>query len=244
MIQDLDDLLAWQRQVTLLEVEGKVTRAFRRLDPDRQNAVVGAIMAEAAEHGPDGVQVKRVAERCGVSVGSLYQYFPKRDGMVAAATEVAAGYLIRQLDAGAPFMAEMPLRDGLLAYLSVGTEWSMANEDLLRLFGRAAYGGVPEHADILVRPVAAAMQRMLRALLDGAQERGELRADLDLESALRLLHVVTVAVADAQLIPHLDDYYLLYDTERTFEATVPKIVDLLVRAIGADPTGDRRGESG
>lgn len=234
MIQSREEILAWQRQVAVLELEGKVTGAFRRLDPQRQRAVVGAVVAEAAEHGLDGVQVKAVAERSGVSVGSLYQYFPKRDGMVAAAVQVAVRYLTGALDEAGPYMAQMSLRDGLLAYLTVGTEWSADNADLLRLFARAAYAGLGDQAATVVRPVAESMRGVLRALLVGARDRGELRADLDVETALRLVHVVTVAVGDAQLIGHLDEYYLLFDAEHAPEAVVPQMVDLLVRAIGTD----------
>ena len=224
-----------------MEIAGTVTRAFRRLDAERQRAVVGAIVTEAAEHGPQGVQIRRVAERAGVSVGSLYQYFGTRDGMVAAAIEVAVGYLTGSLDEAAPFLAEMPLRDGLLAYLTVGTQWSAGNADLLRLFVRAAYGGLTEHTASVVRPVAQSMRGVLRALLEGASERGELRAGVDVETALRLVHVVTVAVGDAQLVDYLDDYYLLFDAENGPESVVPQLVDLLVRAIGAD-AADTGGE--
>ncbi len=232
MTQSPEEVLSWQRQVALLEMAGTVTRAFRRLDPDRQRAVVGAVVAEAAAHGPAGVQVKAVAERSGVAVGSLYQYFPKRDGMVAAAIEVAVGYLGAVLTESAPYLRQMTLRDGLLAYLTVGTEWSAENADLLRLFVRAAYAGDTPHGPTVVRPVAEAMRGCLRALLEGAADRGELRPDLDLEAALRLVHVVTVAAGDAQLVPHLDDYYLLFDAEHPADAVVPQLVDLLVRAIG------------
>ncbi len=231
------ELLAWQRQVALLEADGTVTRAFRRLDPERQRAVVGAIVAEVAARGVHGVQVKPVAERSGVAVGSLYQYFPKRDGMVAAAVGVAVGYLTAGLDDAAPAMAQLPLRDGLLAYLGVGVEWSAENSDLLRLFAHAAYGGSAEHAATVVRPVAEAMRRVLRALLEGARERGELRTDVDVETALRLVHVVTVAAGDAQLLPHLDEYYRLFEPDRGPSVVVPQLVDLLIRAIGTDHQG-------
>lgn len=233
MTQSPEELLAWQRQVALLEMAGTVTRAFRRLDPDRQRAVVGAVVAAAAAHGPAGVQVKEVAERSGVAVGSLYQYFPKRDGMVAAAIEVAVGYLSAVLTESAPYLRAMPLRDGLLAYLGTGVEWSAENADLLRLFARAAYAGDTPHAETVVRPVAEAMRKCLRALLEGAAERGELRPDVDLDAAVRFVHVVTAAVGDAQLVPHLDDYYLLFDADHTADAVVPQMVDLVVRAIGA-----------
>ena len=92
-------------------------------------------------------------------------------------------------------------------------------------------------------PVARAMRGVLRALLEGARERGELRADVDVETALRLVHVTTVAVGDAQLVDYLDDYYLLFDPDNPPASVVPQIVDLLVRAIGAD-TNEARARSG
>src|SRR3989304_4680797 len=74
------DWTNFQPYISQLEQEGKVTRTFRRLDPDRQEAVFNAILEEAAEKGPASLNVKEIARRAGGSVGSLYQYFPNRDG--------------------------------------------------------------------------------------------------------------------------------------------------------------------
>ncbi|NLT55560.1 MAG: TetR/AcrR family transcriptional regulator [Actinomycetales bacterium] len=232
---DLEETAAWQRQVLALEARGRVTRTFRRLDPDRQRAVVDAVIDEIAEHGPAAVQVKRIAERAGVSVGSLYQYFPRREGMLDAAVEMTTGFLTASLDSYAPFMAELPLREGLRCYLSEGIEWSASYTSWLGLFARAAYSGTPGYADTLVRPVAGALQRMLRALLTGARDRGDLRPDLDLETAVRLVHTLTIAVGDAELMPHLNDYYLLLDADHPPERIREATVELIVRAIGRQP---------
>ena len=71
------DLTEWtQITARILEFEqaGLVTRTFRRLDPQRQQAVLVAILDEAIEKGPAAINIKQVAERAGVAIGSLYQY--------------------------------------------------------------------------------------------------------------------------------------------------------------------------
>jgi AcrR family transcriptional regulator len=50
-------------------------------------AVVDAAIAELAEHGHAGLTTNRVAERAGVSIGSLYQYFPNKEAIAAAVFE-------------------------------------------------------------------------------------------------------------------------------------------------------------
>jgi hypothetical protein len=71
-----------------MERRGLVTRTFRRLDPERQFAVIQAILDEAIARGPAGLNVRQVAGRAGLAVGSLYTYFPKREGLLAFAVEL------------------------------------------------------------------------------------------------------------------------------------------------------------
>lgn len=196
--------------------------------------MIEAILEEAAEAGPRGVQVKRVAARAEVSVGSLYQYFPRREGMLDAAVQMTTGFLVGSLEGFVPVMAQLPLRDGLAAYLSGGVEWSAANSGLLGLFLRAAYAGIPGPAHSLVRPVGTAMGHLLRALLDGARARGELREEIDVDTATRLVQALTSAVGDAELVPYLNDYYQLFDAEHPPEQVRQATVDFILQAIGRE----------
>ena len=77
-----------QAHILQLEQQELVTRTFRRLDPPRQQAILQAILDEAAEKGPTDVNIKEVARRAGVSVGSLYQYFGSRETLLAFAVEL------------------------------------------------------------------------------------------------------------------------------------------------------------
>src|SRR5512134_290875 len=175
--------IAWnnfQPYIFELEQEGIVTRTFRRLDPDRQEAVFNAILEEAVEKGPASLNIKEIARRAGVSVGSLYQYFPNREGLLDFAVELCTRSTIAMFQEYKPIMAAMPLREAMSAYLMGGLEWGQTAIGLVRFFGRAAYQGDPDLAERLVRPVATVMRETMQEILTQARARGELRDDVDM----------------------------------------------------------------
>lgn len=64
----------------------------RKLPRQRRSRATVEALVEAtarllAERGYRGATTRRIAERAGVSVGSLYQYFPSRDALVTAVLE-------------------------------------------------------------------------------------------------------------------------------------------------------------
>jgi len=234
---------AFREQVLRLEREGRVTRTYRRLDQERQLAVVVALLEDAAEHGPTAIGVKRVAARAGVAVGSLYQYFPGRDGMLAFAAELASRLLAGSLAGYRDALASLPLREGLRAYLAGGIEWSRERVGLLRFLARAAYQGDPAFGESLVRPLAQAMRDLVRAMVEAAGERGELREGLDADAAVRAVHALSIPLGDAQLLPHLNDYFLLFDDDHPPARVGEALIDLLAYALtGAAEKGARHGK--
>jgi AcrR family transcriptional regulator len=46
------------------------------------DAIVEAAQLLLAEQGPQALNTRRIAERAGVSIGSLYQYFPNRESII------------------------------------------------------------------------------------------------------------------------------------------------------------------
>jgi AcrR family transcriptional regulator len=70
---------------------GQGLRARRDPAQERSRKTVDAIVEAAGrllvEHGRLGVTTNAVAERAGVSIGSLYQYFPNKEAIFAALQE-------------------------------------------------------------------------------------------------------------------------------------------------------------
>lgn len=83
----------------------------------RSRATVDAILTATTqilgEHGYDKATTNLIARRAGVSIGSLYQYFPNKDALVAALAErhleSVAARLMTQLE----LAKALPLREAL-----------------------------------------------------------------------------------------------------------------------------------
>jgi AcrR family transcriptional regulator len=69
----------------------RVINQRKRPVQERSKATVSAILEAAAqvlvERGFDGASTNLIARRAGVSIGSLYQYFPNKESLVAALIE-------------------------------------------------------------------------------------------------------------------------------------------------------------
>jgi TetR/AcrR family transcriptional regulator len=230
----LSDWTQIHTHILELERRGLVTRTFRRLDPDRQQAILHAILDEAVEKGPASLNIKEVAGRAGVSVGSLYQYFGNREGLLAFAVELCARWMTDIFDEYRPMLAAMPLREALAAYLLGGIEWSQTQVGLVQFFARAAYHGDPELAESVVRPVADVMRETVREILAQAAARGEVRADVDLEAAARVVNALLIAVGDSQLLPYLNTYFQVMDKEMSPERILEATLALILQGIGPE----------
>ncbi len=217
-----------------LEQEGLVSRTFRRLDPDRQKAVLEAILDAAAEKGPSSINIREVAERAGVSVGSLYTYFSSREGLLRFSTELCVRFIVDDLGEFRALLSSLPLRDALKAYMVGGIEWSQTQLGFVQYFTRAAYLGDPELADRVVKPVAETFRAIVEEILTLAVSRGEIRPDVDVDAVIRIVNALTIAVVDSMLLPYLNSYLQVSVPEIPEERVFDAVVDLVCRGIAVE----------
>jgi AcrR family transcriptional regulator len=223
-----------QAHILQLEQEGVVTRTFRRLDPERQQAIISAIVDEAIERGPTAINIKRVSRRAGVSVGSLYTYFPNRDKMLDFVVEMSVRFVSDEFNSFRQYLLQPPLREALFLYLTGGVEWGKTQTQMVRFFAQAAYHRDSDLSERLVRPIATIMRETLHDILAQAAARGEIRSDIDLETTARVVHALTVAVGDSQLLPYLNAYFQIDDEDVPRERTTEVLIDLILHGIARD----------
>jgi AcrR family transcriptional regulator len=228
LIQDWSQI---QLHILQFEREGLVTRTFRRLDPERQQTVVHAILEEASEKGPTAINIKEVARRADVSVGSLYQYFGNRNGLLDFAVALCVRYMVDMFNQFSPMLAALPLREALHYYIMGGLEWGQTEAGLVRFFGKAAYQGDPALAESVVRPVAEVMCAAVAEILAQAAARGEIRPDLDLEATTRAVNAFMIAVGDSQLFPELNIYFQISDENMPFERVMNALIEMLLHGL-------------
>jgi AcrR family transcriptional regulator len=88
----------------------------------RARATVDAIVLAAAHilksEGPDAVTTNRIAEVAGVSIGSLYQYFANKQGILDELRARHGEWYEAETAAGIERGAAMPLREGVRASIA------------------------------------------------------------------------------------------------------------------------------
>lgn len=228
LIQDWSQI---QVHILQFEQEGLVTRTFRRLDPERQQVVINAILEEASEKGPTALNIKEVARRAEVSIGSLYQYFGSRQGLLDFAVALCVRYMVEAFGQYTALLAGLPLAEALRYYVMGGIEWGRTEEGLVRFFGKAAYQGDHALAESVVRPVAEVLRQMATEILSQAAARGEIRPQVDLEAAVRAVNALMIAVADAQLFPELNVYFQVSDENMPLERVIDAMIELVLHGL-------------
>lgn len=82
---------------------------------DRSKATVDAMLSATArvlvKEGYDRASTNKVAEAAGVSIGSLYQYFPSKEALVAAVIERHIGEMMEVVRASLVRVALLPLEE-------------------------------------------------------------------------------------------------------------------------------------
>jgi AcrR family transcriptional regulator len=176
----------------------RVAQKTRRTPAQGRSAETVAVIVEAAARvlevrGLDGFNTNAVAERAGVSIGSLYQYFRNKDALLVSLIELQAEPFIRILET---IPLDVPFQTALLQLIEASVHQQMQRPELSRLLDfierQEAFEGpakrmVDRAQRVLIellkrtdapvvddRPVAALeVLSLIRALTDAAGERRE-----------------------------------------------------------------------
>lgn len=109
----------------------------KRPKQERSQVTVQAILAATAhiltEDGYDQLTTNRVAEQAGVSIGSLYQYFPNKEALIFALAEHHANKMVQ-------------LAQHHLEGVSVGKASPQENHSIVEVLQRTVKAAIAAHA--------------------------------------------------------------------------------------------------
>jgi len=129
-------------------------RPRKRPTQARARATVEAVLQGAAEVfaelGYAATTTNKIAERAGVSVGSLYQYFPSKDALLAGLVERHMAEVRGVLDRGLEILADpaTPLDVGMRALMTDLVALHTGQPEMTRALGEAM-ANVPDVAHVL-----------------------------------------------------------------------------------------------
>jgi TetR/AcrR family transcriptional regulator, cholesterol catabolism regulator len=96
------------------------SKAMTPRQRERRAALVDAVIDLVAERGVEDLQMREVAERSGVSLGTLYRYFASKDHLVAEAFMTWAARLDDRVDQRGVIDPQAPMAERLSNVLRLG----------------------------------------------------------------------------------------------------------------------------
>jgi len=165
---------------------------------DRAKFTVEALLDATAhvlvKEGYDGTSTNRVAQVAGVNIGSLYQYFPGKDALVAALIDRHVGHISRALAESLADSTESPLPVAVRRMVGAHLRVHASNPALQR----ALIAQVPRVERL--NPIVGFRLRLVETLRGWLEERRSELAVTDLDfAAFSVVHIVD-ALTQAALL--------------------------------------------
>jgi AcrR family transcriptional regulator len=174
----------------------------------RRRRIVQAAAALASRGGVEAMQMRTVAERAGVALGTLYRYFPSKMDLVVAVVSEEMDTLVGSLDRRPPqsataagravevlmratrgLMREPELADALIRSLLVSDVNTDFGDRMAGLLARVTATDAEERTDesrVLLRSLSSVWVMEMLEMLRGHTTNAEIQVRLEIAAA-RLL---------------------------------------------------------
>lgn len=217
------------------------TRTAPRKTPiqARSRATVDAILEATArllvKHGFDRTSTNQIAEAAGVSVGSLYQYFPSKESLVAALLRRHQDEMAAAVMSELERVRDLPLRAAVRAMIELVVRAHSVDPDLHRvLMEQVPRLGKPHKRHEFERTMLAAITGYLTS------RRDELVV-VDIELSAFLVSAAVESVTHGAVLHHPER---LHDHRLLDELTAMVLGYLTTSSSVADSAGTGSGLAG
>lgn len=150
---------------------------FDRIKPEKQKKILDTATKQFADLGYNAANINVIAEKAGVSVGSLYKYFNTKEDLFL--TVVGRG--IRTLETVLDEVASMEgeLLEKIDRILRLIQDHSRKNPDIINVYNEMTSQGNPELARKLSYEMESVSARYYRKVIREAKAAGLVAGDAD-----------------------------------------------------------------
>ncbi|GAB2857516.1 TetR family transcriptional regulator [Actinocorallia aurea] len=153
----------------------------------RRARLTETVIEIVSETGPENLQMREVAERSGVALGTAYRYFSSKDHLLAAAWADWHGRLtdrvIAEMSGRGPKRAETTACERVLAFVEREMRAFQRNPNFARLAVHLETSSDPYVSETL-QEIGEANAHVMRALMEGVPEEVARPAHIAIGSTL------------------------------------------------------------
>jgi AcrR family transcriptional regulator len=201
-----------------------LTDARKQASQKRSRATVEALIEATArilvKAGFDKASTNRIAAEAGVSIGSLYQYFPSKEALVGAVMDRHQRELMQVVRGVLPQVASLPMQQALRKLVSLGIKAHQIDPRLHRVLAEQ----IPRTGRLKdIEAFNRENYSLFRTWLEGRRE--EIRT-IDLDMAAFVCVTSIEAVTHRAVLHHAETF-----SEHAIEALIDEATRLVVRYL-------------
>ena len=125
------------------------------------DAIIEAGFVSLARHGMAGTTTRHIAQIAGISVGSLYEYFPNKEAIYAAMSRKLVDDIVGTIQPLVPQLLQMEIEPAIRTMLLAVGELLMRHDGRYLHAARQGLGSLPDDR----RPIQQLMQELLMGYL-------------------------------------------------------------------------------
>ena len=161
-------------------------------------AISEATIQVLLSHGAERLTTTRVAERAGVSVGTLYQYYPNKHSLLAAVLEHHLNDVMAKVEAACESASHKPLAEMIREVVEAFVDAKMKRVDIsIALYRVSAGVGGPA----LIKPVGQRWRKPVEAMLQTATDAESPPDKISIDMMLAAMAGVIRSMLEAEPSP-------------------------------------------
>lgn len=150
---------------------------FLRIEEGKRARILSIAVEEFATNGFAGASVNRIAREAGISIGALYKYFATKDDLFLYIIDFAAERIAAYVDA--ILNEDIRLLSKIEKLLRLAQRYSEEDPALIRLYSSVMAENDSARAEMIAGHLEGITAETYTALLRDAQEKGEVRSDIE-----------------------------------------------------------------
>jgi TetR/AcrR family transcriptional regulator len=179
-------------------------QTFRNISPEKQERITRVALEEFSGKGYQGASINAMVERLGIAKGSIFQYFGDKKGLFFFVFSRSVDMVKDYLRAVRDQTTADDLFTRLEKTLAAGVTFTRRHPQLYALYLRVVFDPRIPLRDQMLSSLREYSRKFLRSLLEDAVGRGEVRGDVDLDTAAFILDAVMDRFLQSQTLRHLD----------------------------------------
>lgn len=150
---------------------------FLRIDAAKRERILGIVVEAFATYGYAGTNVNHIAKTAGISVGALYKYFATKDDLFMYIVQLAEAAMRQSVYE--VLSADIRFLSKLERLLRLAKDYSKTDPSLIKLYSVFTAEHDNARAELIASKIEGITAAAYGELIAAAQEKGEIRRDID-----------------------------------------------------------------